>query len=212
MFGSFLWYMCKIDNKLKSSRILLRFGLITFRFAYGGIQKPSFLWFRDLRTCPGSQNQPFLLLETPGYLNKIKDHPWIVFTSITFIKLENLEMQSFVNFGKDGRPCCWNCLEKRAEKRNVAASNHFLKILDMRSIAMKYMKCKFGKSVKLWNQETLKPTNQETVDPRTEESPNPRLIKSGHQETLESRNQKSKNSYNQETTKTRKWGTTKQRH
>ena len=62
---------------LKSSVILFRsvFGLITFRFACGRTQKPSFLWFRDLGRVPEPPNQLCLFLETPGYLKQSKNNP-----------------------------------------------------------------------------------------------------------------------------------------
>ena len=58
-YGQFLEKIC-----LKfCSIILLQFGLITFRFAYGRTQKPSFLWFRDFWTRRQAQKRTIFIFE-----------------------------------------------------------------------------------------------------------------------------------------------------
>ena len=71
---SFLNYSCgklveRIGLKLWGI-ILLRFSLITFRFAYGGASKPSFLWFRDFWTCPRLPKPILFIFADTRILNK----------------------------------------------------------------------------------------------------------------------------------------------
>ena len=55
----------------------------------GGPQTPHFHDFGALGRVPGSLNQLFLSLETPGYLKKIKENPG-AFTKYYFCKSQNV--------------------------------------------------------------------------------------------------------------------------
>ena len=67
------------------------------------------------------QNQLFLLLETPGYLNKSRQFLGICSTNITFVNLGIWKIQNVDNFQKDGHrtmmkirvtksPQYWTCI------------------------------------------------------------------------------------------------------
>ena len=64
-----------IISALTCGIILLQFGLITFRFAYMRILiPPHFHDFGIFGGVPEPQNQYYLFLERPGYLNKSKKY------------------------------------------------------------------------------------------------------------------------------------------
>ena len=50
----------------------------------GEPQTPHFCHFGFFGHVPGSQNQYYLSLETPGYLTKIKKQPWNIFKQYYF--------------------------------------------------------------------------------------------------------------------------------
>ena len=131
-------------QKLRKT-VLLRFGLVTFRFHFGKTRKLIiFMVFGPGGRDQDSQNQLFPTLETPNYFKCFKKKQ-IMFGHIIFQNLKLLELQRMENIGTDG------------SRTNL--SNKFLNILDMESISIKKNMignlCIF-ESLKLWKIDNLK--------------------------------------------------------
>ena len=88
-------------KKLRGT-ILVHFGLMTFRFAYGRTPKPSFLCFWDFWTCPRAPKSIILMFEDPRILKQNKEKQFI-FKNLILINLKVLDIQHFDFFRKDGR-------------------------------------------------------------------------------------------------------------
>ena len=136
----------------------------------GEPKNPTFYDFGISGRVPGSQNQLFLSLETPGYLNKIKKNP-IRFLEILIYKSQSSDNSNFSIF-------------ERAPTNPDEPSNEILNILEMGPISIKMHEMEIGNMepisvknsegfLKPWNFETKKPRNQGTSKPRNQEPPYP---------------------------------------
>ena len=85
--------------------ILLHFGLVTFRIDLGTSQTPfNFMVFKLGGRVHGPQNQLSVSLETPRYLNKIKNSPRSCLKTINFIKFIFLDIQQLGKLWKRRAP------------------------------------------------------------------------------------------------------------
>ena len=90
IFEPFVWWIYR-NNTMKSSVILFCFNLNLYLFdlLMGEPKNPHFYNFGIFERVPGPQNQLFLSLETPWYLNTIKKQSEIIWTNPIFIHLKN---------------------------------------------------------------------------------------------------------------------------
>ncbi len=117
----------------------------------GEPNNPHFYDFWIFGHVPKPQNQLFLSLETPGYLNKTKKNHWNIFQTYYLYKSQNFENPQF-----------WHSSKRRTAKHdedltpknNEDPFNKILRILDMRSISSRKHEMEIGYSF-----ETKKPRN-----------------------------------------------------
>ena len=144
--------------------MMLQFGLIAFRFAYGRTRKTSFLWFLEFRACPRAPKPAISVFWDPRP-QRIKKK------NNSFLTYAVSEIQQFEILGKNGRRIVPTiCLFSW----NYWMQDHYL---------TENIKFNFGKSLELWDFETKKRRNQETLKPSNFEAKKPR-----NQDTSKSRN------------------------
>ena len=154
--------------------------------------EPKNLHFHDLGIfgrVPEPQHQYYLFVETPGYLNKSRNH-WNM-----------LETHSFYEYQNVGNPKVWKLWKNGLRTKSDDPSNDFLKSWIWDHIAQKawngnlviwdkYLPKILHGFLNIWNFETLKP--KKTLEPRNQD-----ILKTRNKET------KKQEIENQETLKPR---------
>ena len=138
--------------------ILLPFELITFWFAYGKNENPSFLWFRDFRTCPWLPKPIIFIFGNTRIPQITRETTRSIFRKSYFWKSQHFGNRTF-----------WKVRKRRAPTTPDDPLNQFLKIMNMRSKSSRngilvIWNQYFSKNMKwhLWTFETNKLWNQET--------------------------------------------------
>ena len=148
---------------------------------------PHFYVFGDLLdVSPSRKANIMYLLETPGYLKTIKKNFPNMFANYGVYKSQNFET-----------PECWHCSKRRAPKIPTICRTTSWKYWIWDPYLSENIKCTFGKSLELWNFETMKPRIFETKKSRNLKSLKPRNQKSRNRETLKLRDPETKRPRNQ---------------
>ena len=107
----------------------------------GEPETPHFYDFGVFERVPEPQNHVFLSLETPGYLTKIKKHPWNIVKHIFFINPKCWESRILTFFekartNKHNKNVCTDKSRRSSDKilrslnmRSISTSQHEMDIL-----------------------------------------------------------------------------------